>query len=106
MKLGLIIGAALLGTVPAISFAQSASASAKADSAVSSPAPAASGRVTRDELKQRISSQIEGHGVKQYTLEIVDAASHGDGKVLAHCEGGKKVLVYSKGATAKPDAGK
>jgi hypothetical protein len=64
--------------------------------------------VTCDELKQRISSQIEGHGVKQYTLEIADAASPGEGKVLAHCEGGKKVLVYSKGGAgaAKSDGSK
>ena len=106
MKLGLIIGTALLCATPAIGFAQSAATPAKTDSA----APAPRSRVTCDELKQRISSQIEGHGVKQYTLEIADAASPGDGKVLAHCESGKKVLIYSKGGTAKadvkPDAGK
>ncbi len=102
MKLGLIIGTALLCATPAISFAQSAATPAKTDGA----APAPSGRVTCEELKQRISSQIEGHGVKQYTLEIADAASPGDGKVLANCEGGKKVLVYSKGAAAKADASK
>lgn len=106
MKLGLIIGTALFCTVPIVSFAQAANEPAKTEAA-----PATGGRVTCDEMKQRISSQIEGHGVKQYTLEIADAASPGDGKVVAHCEGGKKVLVYSKGAggtraDAKPDSGK
>jgi hypothetical protein len=96
----LIFGAMLAGTMPALSYAQSASAAAKSEA----PAPAA--RATCEEMKQRIASQIEGHGVKQYALDIVDAASPGDGKVLAHCEGGKKVLVYSKGGAAKADAGK
>ena len=98
MKTALIISAILLGSLSATAFAQSEAP--KAD------APAAGGKVTCDELKQRISSQIEGHGVKQYTLEIADAASPGDGKVVAHCEGGKKVLVYSKGGATKADAGK
>jgi len=100
MKLKLIVSALLLGVAPAIVFAQAAksdAAPAKADSA----APA---RESCDDMKHRISSQIEGHGVKQYTLEIADAASPGEGKVLAHCDGGKKVLVYSKGA--KADAAK
>jgi|GEM_PF-3795093 hypothetical protein len=115
MKLSsLILGAMLAGAFPAMSFAQSASASASASPAASAksdaPAAAPAARATCDEMKQRIASQIEGHGVKQYTLEIADEASPGDGKVVAHCEGGKKVIVYSKGgaakADAKPDAGK
>lgn len=113
MKLSsLILGAMLAGAFPAMSFAQSASASASALPAASakSDAPAPAARATCDEMKQRIASQIEGHGVKQYTLEIADEASPGDGNVVAHCEGGKKVIVYSKGgaakADAKPDAGK
>ncbi|HEX8954978.1 MAG TPA: DUF1161 domain-containing protein [Burkholderiaceae bacterium] len=104
----LIFGAMLAGVLPALSHAQSASASASAAAKSEAPAPAA--HATCDEMKQRIASQIEGHGVKQYTLEIADAASPGDGKVVAHCGGGKKVLVYNKGgaakADAKPDAGK
>lgn len=105
MKLSsLILGAMLAGAMPALSYAQSASASASASAKSEAPAPAA--RESCDAMKQRIASQIEGHGVKQYTLEIADAASPGDGKVLAHCEGGKKVLVYSKGGAAKADAGK
>ena len=109
MKLSsLILGALLAGVLPAMSYAQSASASASAAAKSDAPAPAA--RATCDEMKTRIASQIEGHGVKQYTLEIADAASPGDGKVVAHCDSGKKVLVYSKGgaakAEAKPDAGK
>ncbi|MBV8635344.1 MAG: DUF1161 domain-containing protein [Burkholderiaceae bacterium] len=105
MKTALVLSTILLGSAPVIAFAQAAQAAepAKTDSA----APAAAGRESCDQMKTRISSQIEGHGVKQYTLEIADAASPGDGKVLAHCDGGKKVLVYSKGkADAKPDAGK
>ncbi len=107
MKLSsLILGAMLAGAMPALSYAQSASASASAGASAKSEAAAPAARESCDAMKQRIASQIEGHGVKQYTLEIADAASPGDGKVLAHCEGGKKVLVYSKGGAAKPDAGK
>ena len=91
-----ILGTVIFCAMPVAAFAQSAEP-AKAD------APAAGGHESCDQMKQRISSQIEGHGVKQYTLEIADAASPGDGKVLAHCEGGKKVLVYSKGG-AKAEA--
>lgn len=102
MKLSsLIFSTMLLGAMPAVSHAQAASDSAKSDAA---PAPAA--HATCDEIKQKIASQVEGHGVKQYTLSIVDAASPGDGKVVGHCESGKKAIVYSKGGAAKADAAK
>ena len=95
MKPALIASTVLFFAISASAFAQSEAP--KAD------APA---RATCEEMKTRIASQIEGHGVKQYTLEIADAASPGEGKVVAHCDGGKKVVVYSKGAVAKADAAK
>jgi hypothetical protein len=52
---------------------------------------------TCDQMKTRIDSQIQGHGVKTYTLDIIDSAEKPAGKVVASCESGKKKVVYKKG---------
>lgn len=78
----------------------SASASAKADTQAAAPAPAKGGRLACEELKQTIAAKLTAHGVKQYTLEIVDGAQTGDGKVVGQCDGGKSKLVYTKGASS------
>ena len=49
-----------------------------------------------DELKTEISTKLDGKGVKNYTLDIVDADKAGDGKVVGQCESGKKKIVYAK----------
>ena len=51
-----------------------------------------------DDLKTEIETKIQGHGVKSYTLEIVDANQVKDQKVLGSCAGGSKKIVYKKGA--------
>ena len=50
-----------------------------------------------DEVKAKIEAKLEKKGVKDYTIEAVDAASAGDAKVVGTCEGGKKKLVYKRG---------
>ncbi|HEY8025012.1 MAG TPA: DUF1161 domain-containing protein [Burkholderiaceae bacterium] len=91
-----------LAFLSATAYAQtpSTSASAKADTqaVVPAAAPATGGRLACDELKQAIAAKLAAHGVKQYTLEIVDAAQTSDGKIVGQCDGGKSKLVYTKGA--------
>lgn len=49
-----------------------------------------------DELKEAITTKLEGKHVKGYTLDIVDAGATAEGRVVAKCERGAKKIVYSK----------
>jgi hypothetical protein len=49
-----------------------------------------------DDLKAEIAKKIESKGVKNYQLEIINAADVKDQKVVGSCENGKKKLVYKK----------
>lgn len=52
-----------------------------------------------DELKAEIEAKIQGHGVKQFTLEVLPATEDAGGKrVVGTCEGGSKQIVYKKGS--------
>jgi hypothetical protein len=51
-------------------------------------------------LKQTIAAKLSAHGVKQYTLEVVEATQAGDGKVVGQCDGGKSKVIYTKGASS------
>jgi uncharacterized protein DUF1161 len=58
-----------------------------------------------DQIKSGIEDKIKSHGVKAFTLEVVDAADAKNQKVVGSCDGGKKEIVYSKGeAKAAPPA--
>lgn len=72
----------LMFALAALSFASSAHAAA----------------TTCDALKSQIEAKIQGHGVKTFSLEIVDAAQVKDQKVVGSCEGGQKKIVYKKGS--------
>jgi len=50
-----------------------------------------------EELKTKVTTKLDGKGVKGYTLEIVAADYSGDAKVVGSCEGGKKKLTYTRG---------
>jgi Protein of unknown function (DUF1161) len=50
-----------------------------------------------DEVKATIDAKLEKKGVKNYTIEAVDAKDVGDKKVVGSCEGGAKKLVYTRG---------
>jgi len=50
-----------------------------------------------EELKDKVTSKLDGKGVKGYALEIVAADYSGDAKVVGSCEGGKKKLTYTRG---------
>jgi outer membrane lipoprotein-sorting protein len=49
-----------------------------------------------DELKSEIAAKLDAKKVSGYSLDIVDAAKTGDGKVVGTCESGAKKIVYSK----------
>jgi hypothetical protein len=60
---------------------------------VAKPSP---GRKVCEDLKSEIGAKLDAKGVKKYTLEIVDAADAGDGKVVGSCDGGTKKIVYTR----------
>ncbi len=51
-------------------------------------------------LKSEIEAKFQAKGVKGASLEIVDKADVGSGKVVGNCEGGAKRIVYTRGAAA------
>lgn len=52
-----------------------------------------------DSLKSELEAKIRKNGVENFTLTIVpaDAVKEGDGKVIGHCEGNTKRIVYKRG---------
>lgn len=59
------------------------------------------------ELKAEIEAKIQSHGVKSFTLEIVDKGQAGSAKVVGTCEGGSKEISYVRGAAqSEASAGK
>jgi hypothetical protein len=54
-----------------------------------------------DDVKAKIAEKLDKKGVKNYTLEAVADADVKDRKVVGTCEGGKKKLVYTRGASPK-----
>lgn len=50
-----------------------------------------------DDVKSSIDSKIKANGVSSYTLDVVAKDQAGDGKVVGQCEGGNKVIVYTRG---------
>jgi hypothetical protein len=57
-----------------------------------------------DELKAELTTKIESHGAKNFTLEIVAPDQTGDKRVVGSCEGGSKKIVYSRKAADKKPA--
>ncbi|MCR5884324.1 DUF1161 domain-containing protein [Rhizobacter sp. J219] len=51
-----------------------------------------------EELKSEIAAKLDEKKVAGYKLEIVDTDKTGDRKVVGSCDGGKKKIVYEKGA--------
>ncbi|WP_295973820.1 DUF1161 domain-containing protein [uncultured Xanthomonas sp.] len=50
-----------------------------------------------EELKAELTAKLDAHGVKDYTLEILDNADiKADRKVIGSCAAGSKKIVYSK----------
>ena len=54
-----------------------------------------------EELKAALTTKIESHGAKNFTLEVVVADQIGDKRVVGSCEGGSKKILYSRRTTEK-----
>lgn len=59
-------------------------------------ATAAASATPCEAVKSQIEAKVKGHGVKAYTLDVIDAAGVKDQKVVGSCEGGKKKIVYKR----------
>ena len=49
-----------------------------------------------EELKTEIAAKLDEKGVKNYTLNVVEADKAGEAKVIGSCEGGSKKITYEK----------
>jgi Protein of unknown function (DUF1161) len=49
-----------------------------------------------EELKTEIAAKLDAKGVKNYTLNIVDANDVKDAKVVGSCDGGAKRITYER----------
>ncbi|GGA44289.1 DUF1161 domain-containing protein [Dyella nitratireducens] len=54
-----------------------------------------------DDVKSSIDAKIKANNVSNYTLDVVAKDQAGDGKVVGQCDGGSKVIVYSRGEAGK-----
>ena len=68
--------------------------------------PAHAEKVDCTTLKQSIEEKMTSHGVKNFKLDVVDAAQTGDGKVVGSCDGGAHKIVYTKEAKDTTTASK
>lgn len=54
-----------------------------------------------DDVKSGIDAKIKANNVSNYTLDVMAKDQAGDGKVVGTCDGGAKVIVYTRGAAGK-----
>jgi hypothetical protein len=54
-----------------------------------------------EELKAELTTKIESHGAKNFTLDIVAPDQTGDKRVVGSCEGGSKKIIYSRKVAEK-----
>ena len=53
-----------------------------------------------DELQPSIEARIRANGVARFTVTAVEAAASAPGQVVGTCDGGRKKLMYVRGAAA------
>ena len=49
-----------------------------------------------DEVKAKIEAKLEKKGVKNYTLDVVDAKDTREGRVVGTCDGNTRKIVYNR----------
>ena len=54
-----------------------------------------------DALKAELTTKIQSHGAKNFTLEVVAPDQTGDKRVVGSCEGGTKKIVYARKTSEK-----
>lgn len=50
-----------------------------------------------EEVKAKIEAKLEKKGVKNYTLDVVDAKDTREGRVVGTCEGNTRKIIYKRG---------
>lgn len=63
---------------------------------------ASAGPLACTTLKAAIDAKIHSHGVRQYSLDVVDFGVATVGKVVGRCEGGTQKIIYTKGDRPLP----
>ncbi len=58
----------------------------------------AAAKTSCDEVKAKIEAKLEAKGVKAYTLTVIPAEEQTELRVVGTCDGGKKKIVYKRGA--------
>lgn len=54
------------------------------------------GGLSCETLKEKIAKKVDGKGVKNYQLIIVDKDTETKNRVVGTCEGGAKKIIYEK----------
>ena len=69
------------------------------------PGSASAQALSCEELRAQVEAKIRSNGVTVFAVEIIEATSKPQGKVVGTCERGTKQLVYSPGRprTASPN---
>ena len=57
-----------------------------------------------EKVKADIAAKIDANGVPSYSLTAVDAGAAHDGKVVGHCGGNTKRIIYVRGAVGPEPA--
>lgn len=57
-----------------------------------------------EKVKADIAAKIDANGVPAYSLTAVDAGAAHDGKVVGHCGGNTKRIIYVRGAVGPEPA--
>ncbi|MCU6434167.1 DUF1161 domain-containing protein [Undibacterium sp. Jales W-56] len=53
------------------------------------------------DMQEKVEKKLEGKGVKNYSLEVVDKDVPTNNRVVGVCEGGKKKIIYTKTKSGK-----
>jgi hypothetical protein len=77
-------------------FAQGTASTDSTQAMTSEPPAQGMMRKPCEELKAEIDAKIKKNGVPMYTLDVVDADTQAEGKVVGTCDGQTKKIVYKR----------
>jgi hypothetical protein len=49
-----------------------------------------------EDVKAKIEAKLDKKGVKNYTLDVVDAKDSKEGRVVGTCDGNRKKIIYNR----------
>lgn len=59
------------------------------------------GKMSCEDLKTKITTKLDGKGVKNYVLEVVDKNVETKNRVVGSCEGDTKKIIYHRSKEKK-----